>query len=279
MTNPYGPWATAINAGRNPQLSAFWRQRLTMLVPASRTSPMLSRRNLLGLVAAAALVCALPTFHTAPAVAEQEKGFQETNASRKTAAGTKDATPSITVNAVMTKDAYDSRYYSLGAVKKSESSAAKSTHESSLVYGVIDKGDSTPSNELDLPTSVSSALDAENSRKDLDLTSDQEKKLTEISRNYWKQLQESVQTRNKEVERLSAEERVRKQREDHMKSAQMAKSVRMQVQKLLTEEQWVAVKSIAMGTRGVWTIDVGPAVPREGRRHRAAGGGVVQTAY
>ena len=44
MTNPYGPWATAINAGRNPQLSASWRQRLTMLVPTSQTSPVLSRR-------------------------------------------------------------------------------------------------------------------------------------------------------------------------------------------------------------------------------------------
>jgi hypothetical protein len=73
MTNPYGPWATAIDAGRYPQLSAFWKQRLTMLVPTSQTSPVLSRRNLLGLVAAAFLTCVLPTFHAAPAVAEQEK--------------------------------------------------------------------------------------------------------------------------------------------------------------------------------------------------------------
>ncbi len=60
MTNPYGPWATAIDAGRNPQLSAFWRQRLTMLAAVSRSSPLLSRHNLLGLSALAALVCALP---------------------------------------------------------------------------------------------------------------------------------------------------------------------------------------------------------------------------
>ena len=88
MTNPYGPWATAIDAGRNPQLSAFWQQRLTMLVPVSRTSPVLSRHNLLGLVAAAVLVSALPTFHAAPVVAEQERVSQEkgkdqgTNAAR-----------------------------------------------------------------------------------------------------------------------------------------------------------------------------------------------------
>ena len=73
MTNPYGPWATAINAGGSAQLNAFWRQRLTMLVPTSQTSSVLSWCNLLGLVAAAALACALPTFHAAPVVAEQEK--------------------------------------------------------------------------------------------------------------------------------------------------------------------------------------------------------------
>ena len=84
LTKPYGPWATALDAGRYPQLSAFWRQRLTMLVPASRTSPALSRRNLLALVAAAALVCGLPTFHAAPAVAEQEKVSQDQVKRRET---------------------------------------------------------------------------------------------------------------------------------------------------------------------------------------------------
>ncbi len=28
MTNPYGPWATAIDTGGSAQLSASWRQRL-----------------------------------------------------------------------------------------------------------------------------------------------------------------------------------------------------------------------------------------------------------
>jgi protocatechuate 3,4-dioxygenase beta subunit len=86
MTNPYGPWATAIDAGRYPQLSAFWRQRLTMLVPTSQTSPLLSRRNLLGLFALAAVIGFLPTFRAAPAVAEQEKLPQE-KSSDQTAAG------------------------------------------------------------------------------------------------------------------------------------------------------------------------------------------------
>ena len=47
--NQYGPWATPIGACGNPQLSAFWRQRLTKLVPTSQSSPTLSRRSLLGL--------------------------------------------------------------------------------------------------------------------------------------------------------------------------------------------------------------------------------------
>ncbi len=77
MTNPYGPWATAIDAGRNPQLSAFWRQRLMMLVPASQTSPVLSRRNVLLLVAAAFLACMLPTLRLGAASADEQKSAAE----------------------------------------------------------------------------------------------------------------------------------------------------------------------------------------------------------
>ena len=100
MTNPYGPWATAIDAGRNPHLSSFWRQRLTMLVPTSQTSPVLSRRNLLGLVAAAALVCALPTFLAAPAVAEQEKVSQEKDKDQESGAGGRESAASVSKEAI-----------------------------------------------------------------------------------------------------------------------------------------------------------------------------------
>ena len=55
MLNRYGPWATMIDLGGRPQLSTFWRHRLTMLTPASRTSFVLSRSNLLWLAAAAVL--------------------------------------------------------------------------------------------------------------------------------------------------------------------------------------------------------------------------------
>ena len=74
MSNQYGPWATLIDAGGNPQLSAFWRRRLTMLVPTSQTSPVLSRRNLLWLGAAAVLTGVLPTFRLAPAEADEPAG-------------------------------------------------------------------------------------------------------------------------------------------------------------------------------------------------------------
>ena len=73
MATQYGPWATLIDAGGNPQLSSFWRRRLTMLVPTSQTSPVLSRQNLLWLGAAAVLMIVLPTFRAAPVVAEEEK--------------------------------------------------------------------------------------------------------------------------------------------------------------------------------------------------------------
>jgi Spy/CpxP family protein refolding chaperone len=75
MANPsrYGPWATTIDVGPNPQLSSFWRRRLTMLVPASRTSPLLSPQNLLWLTVAAAVVIALPTFRNVPALAAEEQ--------------------------------------------------------------------------------------------------------------------------------------------------------------------------------------------------------------
>jgi SecD/SecF fusion protein len=71
MSNPYGPWATSIDAGGNPQLSTFWRRRLTMLLPTSQASPTLSRRNLLWLVAAAALMLVLPTAYPAAAADEE----------------------------------------------------------------------------------------------------------------------------------------------------------------------------------------------------------------
>ena len=41
---PFGPWATLITAGQNPQLHR-WRRRLHKLVPLSQAGPTLSRRG------------------------------------------------------------------------------------------------------------------------------------------------------------------------------------------------------------------------------------------
>lgn len=73
MGSQYGPWATLMNAGGNPQLSTFWRRRLTMLAPTSQTSSTLSWRNLLCLVTAGTLMIGLPTFRATTALAEEEK--------------------------------------------------------------------------------------------------------------------------------------------------------------------------------------------------------------
>jgi DNA-binding MarR family transcriptional regulator len=71
MNHPYGPWATLISAGQNPQLSAFWRRRMGMLASVRKASPALSRVNVALLAAAAAVVFAMPTFCAAPAAAQR----------------------------------------------------------------------------------------------------------------------------------------------------------------------------------------------------------------
>ena len=62
MNRPYGPWATLITAGQNPQLLAFWRRRMRMLASVSKASTSLTRRSVLLLVAGALFVFLLPTF-------------------------------------------------------------------------------------------------------------------------------------------------------------------------------------------------------------------------
>jgi SecD/SecF fusion protein len=73
MANQFGPWATAIHVGSNLQLSTFWKRRMNMLVPTSQASPVLSRRNFLGLGAAGAAASLLPTVRFSAALAEEEK--------------------------------------------------------------------------------------------------------------------------------------------------------------------------------------------------------------
>jgi Tol biopolymer transport system component len=77
MANQYGPWASSLGACGNPQLSAFWRQRLTKLVPTSQASPTLSRRSLLCLGAAGAATVLLPTLRSTTATADEERSAEQ----------------------------------------------------------------------------------------------------------------------------------------------------------------------------------------------------------
>jgi hypothetical protein len=71
MKNHFGPWATPINAGMNPQLSSFWRRRMSLLASVSQTRIALSRGNRLWLCTWAILMIALPTVRAISAVAEE----------------------------------------------------------------------------------------------------------------------------------------------------------------------------------------------------------------
>lgn len=73
MANQFGPWATWIDAGSSPQLSTFWQRRLTMLLPVSQTSFVLSRRNVAWLGITGAMLFVLPTLRPAPLVADDQK--------------------------------------------------------------------------------------------------------------------------------------------------------------------------------------------------------------
>ncbi|MFL5341592.1 MAG: prenyltransferase/squalene oxidase repeat-containing protein [Gemmataceae bacterium] len=65
MTSSFGPWATAMSAGRSPHLSSFWRERLVRL-PALRPHTRPSRLAVGAALVVALLVLALPLVGVAP---------------------------------------------------------------------------------------------------------------------------------------------------------------------------------------------------------------------
>jgi hypothetical protein len=71
MSTEFGPWATAMDIGSQPQLSAFWRRRLAMIIQTSRSGLRISQRVGLCLIGAAALTWGLPTFRGSAASAEK----------------------------------------------------------------------------------------------------------------------------------------------------------------------------------------------------------------
>jgi hypothetical protein len=98
MTNDYGPWATPINAGMNPQLSAFWRQRMTKLLPASRAQIAFSRRNRLSLWTWALLIIALPTVRAISAVADEHPPAKIIGKTTAGGSNEKDTPPSAKIS-------------------------------------------------------------------------------------------------------------------------------------------------------------------------------------
>jgi Tol biopolymer transport system component len=77
MSDRFGPWASSIQVGSNPQLSAFWKKRMTMLETVSKTSPAISRRNLLWLGGVGIATAMLPTLRHGEAMAKDENAASQ----------------------------------------------------------------------------------------------------------------------------------------------------------------------------------------------------------
>jgi Tol biopolymer transport system component len=72
MIERFGPWSSALNDGLSPQLSTFWRSRLTQLASVRAARDRLTRRDWLRLGAIGTAACALPTFHLASADGQED---------------------------------------------------------------------------------------------------------------------------------------------------------------------------------------------------------------
>ena len=70
MNNPYGPWATQMEPGAIPRLSAFWRRRMTRLAELPRGNRAMTPSTALALLLAAAVIGAMPTLEARVVSAE-----------------------------------------------------------------------------------------------------------------------------------------------------------------------------------------------------------------
>ena len=82
MNRPYGPWATLITAGQNPQLSTFWRRRMEMLAVVNRaSSASVSTKH--RLADCRGLVRLSPADVCAPVAAQEEKSISAKSQDQK----------------------------------------------------------------------------------------------------------------------------------------------------------------------------------------------------
>jgi hypothetical protein len=265
MANKFGPWATLIDAGGNPQLSAFWRRRLVMLVPASKTSPVLSRRNLSFLVAAGILACVLPTVFFTPAAAQEKKPAEKS--SQDNGATTAEKNPA---DAKPADEKSQAEAKSGGRTAGGSFSGGTTVGRGTLVIsgatqnkagGTATIASVLPSNDnearddsefpmFDSPLSFDfySPLGYERYLKELGLTTDQMNKLREISKKYRaeydrQQKDPAYRAKVAAIDKLPGKELTAKYME--MKKEEI-KPIRKQIDQVLTAQQLTALKYIML---------------------------------
>jgi hypothetical protein len=83
MNRAFGPGATAMNREVNPQLSTFWRRRLTRLPTLSRSNPAMTRPTVAAIVVTALAIGLMPTLYGPAASAEAGKAIAAAQPDRK----------------------------------------------------------------------------------------------------------------------------------------------------------------------------------------------------
>jgi hypothetical protein len=262
MSNKYGPWATLIDVGGNPQLSSFWKRRLKMLVPASKTSPVLSRRNLSLLAAAGILACLLPTVFFTPASAQDKKPADKQSQENGSTTAEKPA------NAKPANEKSQAEAKSGGETAGGSFSGSTIVGRGTLVISgaIQNKAGGTATIASVLPSNDSEARDDsefpmfdsplsfdfyspllyERHLKELGLTTDQMNKLREISKKYraeYDRQQKDPAYQAKLAANVPGKELADKYNE--MKKEEI-KPIRKQIDQVLTAQQLAALKYIML---------------------------------
>ncbi len=249
MTHSYGPWATAIDAGGSPQLSSFWRQRLTMLVAVSQASPAISRRSVALLVAAALLLFLLPTFRAAPAVAQQEAA--------KDGAGPKPAQAGDKTTTGGASNSYSGKTTITGGSITVAGGSLIITGSDKADQGTVGWGGPLvpepmmgPAHPADLDFPFYRPLCDDRRRAELHLSPEQERKLHELNRKYLAELRPAerklYQENDKATAHLPPDEKQRRLNEVVVAVHRQAAPVRRQVEALLTPQQLARLRMLVL---------------------------------